>query len=131
MSEFRVKQLGEQIRAEISQMISLGKIKDPRVVSFLSINKVSVSADLSYAKVYVSSIDNDEQKARKGVEGLTSASGFIRTQLSKRLHVFQFPQLNFFYDENMKAGMEMIDKLNALKITPEEDLNAKEEDDKA
>lgn len=122
MSEFRLKQLGEQIRAEISKMISMGKIKDPRVSSFLSVNKIIVSADLSYARVYVSSIDNDERKARKGVEGLQSASGFIRTQLSKHLHVFQFPQLNFFYDESMKAGIEMVDKLNSLKITPEEEL---------
>ena len=120
MSEYRVKQLGEQIRAEIAQMICLEKIKDPRVNSFLSVNSVVVSTDLGYARVYVSSIDNDEAKAKKGIEGLQSAAGFIRTQLSKRLHVYQFPQLTFFYDKNMQAGIDMIEKLNALEITPEE-----------
>lgn len=120
MSEFRLQQLGEQIRAEISQMIVTGKIKDPRVSPFLSVNKVLVSSDLSYARVFVSSIDNNEKKAKKGIEGLQSASGFIRKQLSKQLHVYQFPELNFFYDESMKAGIEMIEKLNALHITPEE-----------
>lgn len=120
MSEFRLQQLGEQIRAEISQMIVTGKIKDPRVSPFLSVNKVLVSSDLSYARVFVSSIDNNEKKAKKGIEGLQSASGFIRKQLSKQLHVYQFPELNFFYDESMKAGIEMIEKLNALNITPEE-----------
>lgn len=128
MSEFRLKQLGEQIRGEISQMITFGKIKDPRVSSFLSVNKVLVSADLSYARVYVSSIDNDEKKARKGVKGLQSASGFIRTQLSKQLHIFQFPKLNFFYDESMKAGIAMVEKLNSLEITPEEELETKNPD---
>ena len=65
-------------------------------------------------------IAENEKKAKKGIEGLQSASGFIRKQLSKQLHVYQFPELNFFYDESMKAGIEMIEKLNALHITPEE-----------
>ena len=53
MGEFRLVRLGEQIRGEISKMLLSGQIKDPRVSSFLSINRVDVSADLSYAKVYV------------------------------------------------------------------------------
>ncbi|MEL3907726.1 MAG: 30S ribosome-binding factor RbfA [Treponemataceae bacterium] len=123
MSEFRLQQIGEQIRAEIAQMIVTEKIKDPRVSSFLSINKVVVSSDLSYARVYVSRIDNNEKKAKKGVVGLQSASGFIQTQLSKRLRIRQFPALKFFYDEGMKAGIEMVEKLNNLEITPQEELD--------
>lgn len=124
MSEFRLRQLGEQIRAEISQMIVTEKIKDPRVTPFLSVNKVIVSSDLSFARIFVSSIDNNEKKAKKGIAGLQSAAGFIRTQLSKQLHVFQFPELKFFYDEGMKAGIEMVEKLNALEISPEESVTA-------
>lgn len=123
MSEFRLQQIGEQIRAEIAQMIVTEKIKDPRVSSFLSINKVVVSSDLSYARVYVSRIDNNEKKAKKGVVGLQSASGFIQTQLSKRLRIRQFPTLKFFYDEGMKAGIEMVEKLNNLEITPQEEFD--------
>ena len=55
MGEFRLVRLGEQIRGEISKMLLSGQIKDPRVSSFLCINRVDVSADLGYAKVYVSS----------------------------------------------------------------------------
>ena len=51
MGEFRLVRLGEQIRAEISKMLLSGQIKDPRVSSFLSINRVDVSADLGYAKI--------------------------------------------------------------------------------
>ena len=40
MSEFRLTRLGEQVREEISQMIMRQQIKDPRVSTFLSINRV-------------------------------------------------------------------------------------------
>ena len=69
MSEFRLVRLGEQIRNEISQMILRQQIKDPRVSTFLSINRVEVSRDLGYAKVYVSSF-MDDKKSEKGVKGL-------------------------------------------------------------
>ena len=126
MSEFRLQKLSEQIRKEISTMIVTGKIKDPRVNPFLSINRVVVSSDLSHAKLYVSSIVHNDKKTEKGVEGLQAAAGFIRNQLSKRLHVYQFPELHFFYDKSMKAGLEMIEKLNALHITSEEECETKE-----
>lgn len=130
MSEFRTQRLGEQIRAQISQMIVLGKIKDPRITPFLSINKVVVSSDLSSAKLYVSSIDNNKKKKKKGIEGLQSASGFIQTQLSKKLHVYRFPKLNFFYDKNMQAGLAMIEKLNSMEISSEENLENYENSEK-
>ena len=66
MSEFRLDKLAEQIREEISQLIFSGKIKDPRVTNFLSINRVEVSGDLAYAKVYVSSF-MDIHKTKQGI----------------------------------------------------------------
>ena len=88
MSEFRLDKLAEQIREEISQLIFSGKIKDPRVSNFLSINRVEVSGDLAYAKVYVSSF-MDAHKTKQGVRGLENAAGFIRTSLAKKLHIHQ------------------------------------------
>ena len=71
MGEFRLVRLGEQIRAEISKMLLSGQIKDPRVSTFLSINRVDVSADLGYAKVYVSSFMQDKS-VEKGVKDTVS-----------------------------------------------------------
>ncbi|CEM62846.1 30S ribosome-binding factor RbfA [Treponema phagedenis] len=120
MSEFRLTKLGEQIREEISKMISSGTIKDPRVSNFLSINRVDVSADLAYAKVYVSSF-MDSHKTKQGVSGLENAAGFIRTTLAKKLHVHKFPQLSFIYDESIKEGFDMVKKLDSMDISPEEE----------
>lgn len=113
MSEFRLERLGEQIREEISRMILLRQIKDPRVSAFLSINRVEVAGDLGYAKVYVSSF-MDDKKTEKGVKGLESAAGFIQTTLSKKLSLRQFPKLNFVVDKSIKQGFEMVKKLEEL-----------------
>ncbi|MCM1320786.1 MAG: 30S ribosome-binding factor RbfA [Bacteroides sp.] len=113
MSEFRLMRLGAQIRDEISDMILKQRIKDPRVSAFLSINRVEVAGDLSYAKVYVSSFMNQKQ-TEKGVAGLESAAGFIQSVLGKKLRLHQFPKLTFVADTSIKDGFEMIRKLNAL-----------------
>ncbi len=125
MSEFRLERLGEQIREEISSLILSGKIKDPRVSTLLSINRVIVSGDLAYAKVYVSSF-MDEHKTKKGVRGLENASGFIRTELAKKLHIRQCPELSFIFDKSIKDGIDMIRKIENLEIPP-----ASENDEKS
>lgn len=113
MGEFRMLKLGEQIREEISKLISLQKVKDPRVSTFLSINRVEVAKDLAYAKVYVSSFLNESQ-VKKGVEGLNSAAGFIQSSIAKKLTIRQFPKLTFIVDTSIKEGFDMVNKLNRL-----------------
>ncbi len=113
MSEFRLTRLGEQFRDERSRMILTQQIKDPRVSTFLNINRVEITSDLSYAKVYVSSFMNERQTLR-GVKGLESAAGFIQTTLSKKLRLRQFPKLTFLLDNSIKEGFEMVQKLNEL-----------------
>lgn len=120
MGEFRLDKLGEQIREEISALILGGKIKDPRVSTFLSINRVEVSGDLGFARVYVSSFMSDRE-TKQGVRGLESASGFIQSTLGKKLRLRQFPHLTFVYDESIKEGFEMVNKINQLTKHPETD----------
>ena len=113
MGEFRLLKLGEQIREEISRLIMLQKVKDPRVSTFLSINRVEVARDLAYAKVYVSSFMNESQ-VKKGVEGLNSAAGFIQSSIAKKLSIYKFPRLTFVEDMSIKDGFDMVNKLNRL-----------------
>lgn len=119
MSEYRIARLEEQVREEISKMITTGYIKDKRVTPFLCINKVTISADLSYAKVYVSSF-MDEHVTKQGVRGLENASGFIRTTLSRLLHIRKTPSFTFIYDRSIKEGQKMISLIDSLEISKEE-----------
>ncbi|MBP3771552.1 MAG: 30S ribosome-binding factor RbfA [Treponema sp.] len=113
MGEFRMLKLGEQIREEISKLIGLQKVKDPRVSTFLTINRVEVARDLAYATVYVSSFLNESQ-VKKGVEGLNSAAGFIQSSIAKKLSIYKFPRLTFVVDTSIKEGFDMVNKLNRL-----------------
>ena len=129
MSEFRLTRLGEQVREEISQMILRQQIKDPRVSTFLSINRVEITSDLSYGKVYVSSFMSHKETL-KGVKGLESAAGFIQTNLSKKLRLRQFPKLTFIMDSSIEEGFEMVRKLKEQEESrveePEEETSESE-----
>lgn len=113
MGQYRLIRLGEQLKAEIANMIITHEIKDPRVSEFLTVDRVEVSGDLSYAKVYVSSF-MDTNSVKRGVEGLNSAAGFIQSTIAKKLTIYKFPKLNFIVDTSLKEGFEMVQKLNAL-----------------
>ena len=77
MGQYRMERLNGQLRDEISTLILRGDVKDPRVSTYLSINRVEVASDLAYAKVYVSSFLSDS-KLETGVDGLNSAAGYIQ-----------------------------------------------------
>lgn len=126
MGEYRMLKLGEQLREEISELIMKQKVKDPRVSTFLSINRVEIARDLAYATVYVSSFLNESQ-IKKGVEGLNSAAGFIQSSIAKKLTIRQFPKLTFVADNSIKEGFEMVSKLNRLEA--EENAARKEPED--
>ena len=113
MGQYRIQRLDDQLRDEISQLILRGEVKDPRVNTFLSINRVEVTKDLSYGKVYVSSFLADGD-IKLGVDGLNAAAGFIQREISKKLRIYKFPKLTFVVDSGMKAGFNMVKKLNEL-----------------
>ena len=113
MGQYRIQRLNDQLRDEISNLILKGEVKDPRVSNFLSINRVEVTTDLGYAKVYVSSFLPDNQ-VEKGVNGLNAAAGFIQREIAKKLRIRQFPKLQFLVGSGMKEGFTMVQKLNQL-----------------
>ena len=120
MSEHRIERLQEQVREEISRLIGSRRIKDKRVDSFLSINRVVISSDLAYAKVYVSSF-MDEHVTKQGVAGLEHAKGFIRSSLAKMLRIRKIPEFSFIYDRSIKEGQDIIKLIDSLDIPAEED----------
>ena len=95
MGQYRIQRLNSQLRDEISKLLLHGDIRDPRVSSFLSINRVEITSDLSYAKVFVSSFLPDAQ-LQKGVDGLNSASGFIQGQIAKKTPHISVSETKFF-----------------------------------
>ncbi|MCL2411911.1 MAG: 30S ribosome-binding factor RbfA [Treponema sp.] len=112
MPGFRMERLGQVIQNKIGSLILESKIKDNRVNTFLSITKVNVSKDLSYADVYVSDIRGKTNA--NAVEGLQSAAGFIQSQLAVDMHIRKTPKLRFHADHSIGESFELIKKLEGL-----------------
>jgi len=113
MAEFRTERLGRQIQEMIGALVLEGRIKDPRVSPFVSITRVDVSRDLSYADVYVSNI-SDRANIGQCAQGLQSAAGFVRSRLREALHIRKIPALRFRADASIREGFEMVRKLGQL-----------------
>ena len=118
MAEFRTERLGQLIQEIISALVLEGKIKDPRVSTFISITRVNVSRDLSFADVYVSDI-RETADLQRCAEGLQSAAGFIQSHLTA-LRVRKIPRLRFHADASIREGFDMIQKIDHLIESEEE-----------
>lgn len=111
MAGYHVDRISEDIKREIISIMR--ELKDPRVSEMLTVVKVDVSSDLSYAKVYISSINGIED-AKKSVEGLTAASGFVRGRLGRALHLRKSPELTFVADDSIEKGFKLFEKLKDI-----------------
>jgi len=117
---FRPDRVGSLIQEKIGELIIGGRIKDPRVDSFLSVSRVDVSRDMSYADVFVSSYKTETGLA-KGVEGLQNAAGFIQAQLGKTMRIRTTPRLRFHADLGIREGFEIVQKIDALALSQDEE----------
>jgi ribosome-binding factor A len=118
MAEFRTERLGQQLQEMIGALILEGKIKDPRVSPFISITRVNVSGDLSYADVYVSNI-RETANIERSAEGLQSAAGFIQSRLGAALHIRKTPRLRFHADTSIREGFDLVQKIEHLVVDSE------------
>ncbi|MEM7100851.1 MAG: 30S ribosome-binding factor RbfA [Pseudomonadota bacterium] len=96
--------IGDFIRDEVARIIAL-EMRDPRVGSFVSVNDVRVSKDLSFADIYVSSLQVNDAKAKAElIDVLNSAAGYFRSTLAKRHRMRTTPKPRFHYDELVEEG---------------------------
>jgi ribosome-binding factor A len=87
------------ILRELSDIIQ-NEVKN-KEVGFCTVTGVSVTNDLSIAKIYVSFMNKNQNKS---LESLNKAKGFIRTQLSRRLTIRKCPELQFYIDTSLEYG---------------------------
>ena len=111
MASHRIDRTTEDIKRELTAI--LRELKDPRVQeTILSVVRVEVTNDLSYCKVYVSSMEGMDH-AKRAVEGLKSAAGFIRREL--RIHIRHVPSLQFQATDSIEYSANIAKLLNDLK----------------
>ncbi|MBQ2903475.1 MAG: 30S ribosome-binding factor RbfA [Clostridia bacterium] len=111
MAGYRIDRVSEDIRREIAAIMR--ELKDPRIQGMLTVVNVEVSSDASFAKVYVSAMEGIET-AKLAVKGLTSATGYIRREVGKRLHLRKTPELKFVADDSIEKGMGIARMLGSM-----------------
>ena len=102
MSNRRQKRIADLIQRELSDIIQR-RVKDPRLEG-VTITGARVSPDYQYADVHVYRLGGDPEVLREALEGLESASGFIRRELGGRLSIRHTPDLRFHLDESIDYG---------------------------
>jgi len=115
MGQLRVEKVKEFIKQEVSKII-INELKDPRI-GFVTVTQVDVTGDLRNAKIYVSLMGSDEQKAATWA-GLQKALGYIRSEIGKRIRLRFTPELSFHLDESLDYSTRIQELL--IKIQKEE-----------
>ena len=122
-SQMRLKRISDRIQEELSRMI-IEEIQDPRL-SGISVTDVSVDRELAYAEIYVSAIEGQE-RAKEVLQGLKSATGYLRHALAERIDLRVFPRLRFHWDTTPEKADHIEKLLSQLResspeITAEDD----------
>lgn len=118
----RSVRVGEQIRQILSEIIRRD-LSDP-ALTLASITEVDVTSDFSYAKVYVGSLGDDEQR-HAAAERLNELQGRIRHLLSQQLRIRRTPKLQFLSDDTA-AKADHIGRMLQEVLTDERDDDSEE-----
>ena len=114
-NEARLGRVNEELMKALSQIITY-ELKNPDVTGMISVTKVKVTTDLKYAKVYVSILNS--KNIKETMDGLKKSSGFIRSELAKRINLRNTPELIFEIDDSIEYGAKIDSILK--EILPEE-----------
>ena len=114
MSE-RMRRVNAAVREVLSEAV--GELKDPRI-GFVTVTGVSTSPDLREARVYVSILGSEDERA-KTLEGLSAAHGVLQSRLGRELKMKRTPRLTFEYDPTVERGVRMSRLIDEL--APDDD----------
>ncbi len=106
------QRINGEVQRELSRIISM-EIKDPRINPMTSVTDVIVTPDLKYCKAFISVL-GDEESAKETIEGLKSASGYIRRELARSINLRNTPEITFVLDNSIEYGIEMSKKIDDL-----------------
>ncbi|MBE6881067.1 MAG: 30S ribosome-binding factor RbfA [Ruminococcaceae bacterium] len=122
MANFNISRLSEDVKREIS--VALRDIKDSRIANGLvSVSHCELTNDLSYCKVYISSLEGGE-KTDDAVECLKTAAGFFKKRINQRIKMRKIPELIFLPDNSLDYYEHISDVIS--KLPKREDDTAEE-----
>lgn len=111
----RMDKVNEELKKEISVIIDQD-LRNQNITGLISVTKVKTAPDLRTARVYISLLNCKSKK--NTLEGIKKASGYIRSEIAKRVNLRYTPELIFEVDESMEYGSRIETILK--EIMPEE-----------
>lgn len=107
----RPQKLGDLIQRELSELVQR-ELRDPRV-GMITLTGVDVSPDFSHARVFYTTLNKENLDAAR--QGLKRASGFLRSQLARRIKLYTTPELRFEYDDSVERGDRLSRLIDSVK----------------
>ena len=87
------------MREEIATFLA-NDIKDPRILGLVTVTGVEVTRDLRHAKVFVSVLGSESQRAST-FEGLNGVAAHLRGRIGRALRLRAAPEIEFRNDESI------------------------------
>lgn len=110
--EHHFKRLADGLRDELSSMLA-GELEDPRI-GLASVTEVQLAPDGKSARIYVA-VAGDEAEAKRTLEGLRAARGYIRREVGGRLGLARLPELVFQIDRSQEYSARINELLGRTK----------------
>ncbi len=110
--KYHMQRMGESLREEITALLE-GELADPRI-GLASVSEVHLASDGRSAHIFVAAMGDEEEQERM-LEGLASATGFIRRQITHRLGLRRAPELFFHLDKTQEYGTRIDELLRRVK----------------
>lgn len=101
----RTRRVNDLLQKALARLL-LEDMSDERF-RLVTITSVNASRDLSYAKVYVSVLIDDEAKITEIIRALNHAAKGLRYQLARAVKLRIVPELKFVYDESIAHGFRI------------------------
>ena len=105
------RRINDEVRKALAAIVR--DVKDPRISPLTSVTGTEVAPDLKTCKVYVS-VYGDSEAGVKTMEGLKSASRFIRGELARKVNLRHTPELTFVLDDSIAYGVAMSHRIDEV-----------------
>ncbi len=108
----RPEKVAHLMRRELAEILDR-RLRDPRLATMVSVTDVEVTADLSFARIYVA-VHGGEEDRRRAMEVLSHAAGFVRRELGPRLGLREVPEIRFLHDDSLDRGARVDELLRKI-----------------
>jgi ribosome-binding factor A len=109
----RAERVAEAIREEVATFLA-EDAKDPRITGLVTVTGVDVTRDLRHAKVYVSVMGSEVERAAT-LDGLASVATHLRSRIGRALRLRLAPEISFHLDESIARAARIESLLSQLK----------------